>query len=59
LQRQETAPGQWELGGTKLPFGEQFQGLFNLVARFLNPQGHPAVSRLLPDQVAAAFDAIY
>ena len=54
LQRQETASGQWGLGGTKLPFGGELQDRFPLVGRFLDEKGEPAVSRLSPDQVATA-----
>ena len=52
LQRQETAPGSWGLGGTRLPFGDELQGHFPLVGRFLNVQGHPAISQISPDRVA-------
>ena len=59
LQRQETAPGQWGLGGTNLPCGEELQERFPLVGRFLDHQGKPAVSELLPEQVAMQFKEIY
>jgi hypothetical protein len=52
LQRQETASGQWGLGGTKLPFGYELQERFPLVGRFLDQHGRSAVSPLSPEQVA-------
>ena len=57
LQRQETALGSWALGGTALPFGEELQGRFPLVGRFLNDQGHAAISQLSPDRVARMFES--
>ena len=54
LQRQETASGTWALGGTPLPFGDELQGRFPLVGRFVNEAGQPAVSQLSPDRVATA-----
>lgn len=54
LQRQETALGQWGLGGTKLPFGKELQDQFPLVGRFLDKQGHATISRISPDRVAEA-----
>jgi hypothetical protein len=59
LQRQETAPGQWGLGGTTLPFGEELQQHFPLVGRFLDPRGDPAVSGLSPEQVAKTFAGVF
>lgn len=59
LQRQETAPGQWGLGGTRLPFGEELQGRFPLVGRFLDGQCQPAISRLEPERVAPVFDGVF
>jgi len=57
LQKQETASGQWGLGGTKLPFGEELQERFPLVGRFLDEMGQPAVSQLSPEQVARTLDS--
>lgn len=54
LQRQETAPGQWSLGGTNLPFGVELQDQFSLVGRFLHAPGQAAISQLSPDRVAKA-----
>jgi len=54
LQRQELVPGHWALGGTALPFGDELQGRFPLVGRFVNAEGQPAVSQLLPDRVTTA-----
>lgn len=59
LQKQETAPGQWGLGGTTLPFGEDLQKRFPVVGRFLDKQGTPAISRLSPDRVATALEGIF
>lgn len=59
LQRQETAPGQWGLGGTRLPFGEQLQQLFPVVGRFLDENGRPAISQLSPDRVERAFAGVF
>lgn len=53
LQRQESAPGQWGLGGTSLPFGRELQDQFPLVGRFLREPGHAAASRLSPQAVAS------
>ena len=39
LQRQESAPGRWRLGGTQLPFGDELQNRFPLVGRFLDELG--------------------
>ena len=58
MQRQETAPGRWGLGGTQLPFGSELENRFPLVGRFLDEQGHPAVSRLLPEHVAKTFEGV-
>lgn len=52
LQRQDTAAGDWGLGGTRLPSGQELQKRFPLVGRFLNGQGASAISSLTPDQVA-------
>jgi len=59
LQRQETAAGRWGLGGTSLPGGDSLQELFPVVGRFIDPHGHPAVSRLSPEQVANTLDDVY
>jgi hypothetical protein len=59
LQRQETAPGRWGLGGTKLPFGDELQGRFPLVGRFLDKEGQPAVSRQAPNRVAGALKGAF
>lgn len=55
LQRRDSAPGRWSLGGTRLPFGNEMQDRFPLAGRFLDEQGQAAVSRLSPEEVAAAF----
>jgi len=59
LQRQETAPGRWGLGGTTLPFGDEIQGRFPLAGRFLDEQGQPAPSQLPPDRVATALEEVF
>ena len=56
LQRGEAALGQWALGGTKLPFGEELQDRFPLVGRFMDQQGRPAVSQLSPEQVTNSLE---
>jgi len=53
LQRRETAPGRWALGGDEL------QDRFPLVGRFLDDGGLPAVSQLSPDQVGRALDGVF
>jgi hypothetical protein len=57
LQRLETAPGTWGLGGTALPFGNELQSRFPLGGRFINDQGQPAISHLQPEQVANVFES--
>jgi hypothetical protein len=59
LQQQETAPGRWGLGGSTLPFGEELQERFPLVGRFLNERGVPAVSGLLPDELADRLAGVF
>jgi hypothetical protein len=59
LQRQETAPGRWGLGGTQLPFGTELQDQFPLAGRFLDEQGQPALSQLLPEKVARLFEGVF
>lgn len=59
LQRLETAPGQWGLGGTGLPLGDELQKLFPVVGRFLSLQTRPAVSRLSPEHVAKALAPLF
>lgn len=59
LQRQETAPGVWALGGTSLPFGEELQQRFPLVGRFLNAHGECAASRTTPEQVASLLEDVF
>jgi hypothetical protein len=59
LQQQETAPGQWGLGGTKLPFGNELQNRFPLGGRFLDGGGMTATSQLSPEKVAAAFEGVF
>lgn len=59
LQRRETAAGQWSLGGTALPFGQDLQRRFPLVGRFLDTQGQPAASNLAPHQVAKQFEGVF
>jgi hypothetical protein len=56
LQRQESAPGRWSLGGTQLPLGDELQSRFPLVGRFADEQGNSAVSRLSPEEVAVAMN---
>lgn len=58
LQRRESAPGQWALGGTSLPFGSEMQDRFPLAGRFLDEQGQAAVSRLSPAEVAGALSQV-
>lgn len=59
LQRQETAPGHWSLGGTKLPFGKELQDQFPLVGRFLDEQGYATISHISPDQVAKELEGVF
>ncbi|HUY32026.1 MAG TPA: DUF6687 family protein [Pirellulales bacterium] len=59
LQRQETAPGRWGLGGTTLPFADELQGRYPLVGRFLDEQGQPAASQSSPDRVGRAFEGVF
>jgi hypothetical protein len=54
LERQESAPGRWALGGTDMPYGNELQEQFPLGGRFLNDQGEAALSRLSPEIVAQA-----
>ena len=58
LQRQETAPGCWALGGTILPFGSELQDRFPLAGRFLDEKGKPAASRLSPETVASVLAGV-
>ena len=58
LLRQETAPSQWGLGGTSLPFGDDLQKQFPIVGRFLDEYG-PASSHLTPHHVAAALKGVF
>ena len=59
LQRLENATGQWCLGGTRLPFGEELQKRFPLVGRFLDEVGQPAISRLSPEQVSTSLTGVF
>jgi hypothetical protein len=59
LQRQESAPGQWGLGGTSLAFGQDLQKLFPVVGRFLNEDGQPAVSHTSPDQMVMVLEGAF
>lgn len=59
LQRHEAAPGEWALGGTALPFGDDLQGRFPLAGRFVNHQGQPASSQLSPDRVAGSLAGVF
>jgi hypothetical protein len=52
LQRQESALGQWTLGGTTMPLSDVLQQRFPLVGRLLTHDGQPAVSSLPPTTVA-------
>jgi len=52
LQNAEPGSGQWALGGTHLPLGQELQDRFPLVGRFADAAGEPAVSELPPEQVA-------
>ena len=55
LQRQETAPGRWGLGGTQLPFGSELQNRFPLAGRFFDELRRSHISQLTPEQVARVF----
>lgn len=57
LQREEPAPGQWALGGTRLPLGDALQERFPLVGRFVSADGQVAPSKLSPEVVAQALHA--
>jgi hypothetical protein len=59
LQAQEPAHGHWALGGTTLSYGAELQERFPLVGRFLDPQGHAAISRLAPEQVAQVLEPVF
>ena len=59
LQREETAPGQWSLGGTSGPFGDELQERFPVVGRFLNEDGRITRSFLGPDPVANALRNVF
>lgn len=59
LQSLESAPGQWGLGGTSLPFGDDLQAAFPVVGRFVNDEGRPAISRMAPDQLAKVFVGVF
>jgi hypothetical protein len=59
LQRQEPARGQWGLGGTKLPFGEELQDCFPLAGRFLNERGQAVASRLPPQRVSDVLREVF
>ena len=59
LQRKETAPGFWSLGGTQMRFGDKLQDRFPLVGRFLDEQGQTAVSQLSPEQVAKELEVVF
>jgi hypothetical protein len=54
LQRQETAAGLWGLGGTRLPFGKEFQSRFPLAGRFVDENGQASASQRSPEQVVTA-----
>jgi hypothetical protein len=59
LQALESAAGQWGLGGTPLPCGEELQSAFPVVGRFLSDEGRPAVSELTPDRVATTLRSVF
>jgi hypothetical protein len=59
LQRSETAPGTWSLGDGSSPFHPELQSLFPVGLRFVDERGHPAPSRLPPDDVAANLAAAF
>jgi hypothetical protein len=59
LQRQEPAMGQWGLGGSNLPFGDKFPAQFPLAGRFLDGEGHAAISQLSPEHVTMIFNGIF
>jgi hypothetical protein len=59
LQREETTPGQWALGGTNLPFGDELQSRFPLVGRFLDDNGEPARSGLSPAHIAKQLEGVF
>lgn len=60
MQRRESAPGVWALGGAArgeaaLAFSSELQDRFPLAGRFFDEQGKAAVSQLSPDEVAGIF----
>lgn len=59
LQNAESGSGQWALGGTFLPFGQELQDRFPLVGRFADEQGDLALSHLRPEQVAGEMKGIF
>ena len=59
LQQQETGSGQWALGGTNLPFGDELQDRFPLVGRFLDEVGQVNESGLSPDPVATVLEGVF
>ena len=59
LQRQESALGQWSLGGTSLPFGKEVQEQFPLVGRFLDEEGQATNSQISPDRVTRVFERVF
>lgn len=59
LQRREPRAVRWGLGETSSPFGRELQSRFPLVGRVVDERGHPAVSQLKPDDVAAAFEGVF
>lgn len=59
LQREETAQGQWSLGGTSLPFADTLRERFPVVGRFLDPEGQVIASKLPPERVAQALEGAF
>ena len=59
LQRQETAPGRWALGGTVLPLSAELQRFFPVVGRFISESGASAPSHLWPGQVTSVLERVF
>lgn len=59
LQRKESAPGCWALGGTQMRFGAELQERFPLVGRFLDELGQAAASQLTPEHVAKECETVF
>jgi hypothetical protein len=59
LQKRETNPGRWALGGKGLVFGDELQTHFPVVGRFVDEEGRPTISRLSPDEVASELGGVF